>query len=92
MVDQAKPKNVRGLDEQQMARMESEMGSLQGEYRLIEESYGTNVLNLTVARTYISTLVGNARIVKYLMQQHPEFLTQFRKIAEMTSLGGEVAS
>jgi len=92
LIDPAKPKKVRGLDEQQMARMEAEMGSLQGEYRLIEEGYGTNVLNLTVARTYISTLLGNPRIVKYMMQQHPEFLTQFKKIAEMTSLGGEIAA
>jgi len=92
LLDQAKPKKIKGLDEQQMARMEAEMGSLQGEYRLIEESYGTNVLNLTVARTYISTLLANPRIVKYLTQQHPEFLTQFKKLAEMTSLGGEVAA
>jgi len=92
LVDQAKPKKIKGLDEQQMARMEAEMGSLQGEYRLIEESYGTNVLNLTVSRTYISTLLGNPRIVQYLTQHHPEFLTQFKKIAEMTSLGGEVAA
>ena len=92
LIDPAKPKKVRGLDEQQMAHMEAEMGSLQGEYRLIEEGYGTNVLNLTVAKTYISTLLGNPRIVKYLMQQHPEFLTQFRKIGEMASLGGEIAA
>jgi len=76
-----------------MARMEAEMGSLQGEYRLIEESYRTNVLNLTVAQTFLSTLLGNARVTKYLTQHYPEFLTQFQKIASMTSLGGgEVTS
>ena len=83
------PKKIKGLSEEQIARMEAEMGSLQGEYRLIEESYGANVLNLTVARTYISTLLDNTRVVKYLTQHHPEFLTQFQKIAAMKSLGGE---
>lgn len=83
------PKKIKGLSEEQIARMEAEMGSLQGEYRLIEESYGANVLNLTVARTYISTLLDNTRVTKYLTQHHPEFLTQFQKIAAMKSLGGE---
>lgn len=91
LLDQEKPKKVKGLDEQQMARMEAEMGSLQGEYRLIEESYGANVLNLTVARTYISTLLDNARVTKYLTQHHPEFLTQFQKIVAMKSLGGDAS-
>ncbi|MDX2094440.1 MAG: plasmid partitioning protein RepB C-terminal domain-containing protein [Alphaproteobacteria bacterium] len=88
LVEPEKAKKVKGLDDEQMARMEAEMGSLQGEYRLIEESFGPNVLNLTVAKTYLATLLGNARIVKYLALQHPEFLTQFQKIVEMKSLGG----
>ena len=88
LVNPEQPKKLKGLDEEQMARMESEMGSLKGEYRLIEESFGPNVLNLTVARTYLSSLLENAGIIKYLAQQHPEFLSQFQKIVDMTSLGG----
>lgn len=88
LVDPTKVKVLKGLDDEQMARMEAEMGSLQGEYRLIEESFGPNVLNLTVAKTYLTTLLSNARIVKYLALQHPEFLTQFQKIVELKSLGG----
>jgi hypothetical protein len=64
------------------------MGSLQGEYRLIEDSYGPNVLNLTVAKTYLGTLLNNTRVIKYLALHHPEFLTQFQKIVDMRSLGG----
>ncbi len=86
LVDSVKAKKVKGLDDEQMARMEAEMGSLQGEYRLIEESFGPNVLNLTVAKTYLATLLSNARIVKYLALHHPEFLTQFQKIVDMSSL------
>ena len=71
-----------------MSRMESEMGSLQGQYRLIEDSFGPNVLTLTVARTYLSKLLNNAKVIKYLAQQYPEYLTEFQKITEMTSLGG----
>ncbi len=88
LVNPIKVKAVKGLDNEQMARMEAEMGSLQGEYRLIEDSYGPNVLNLTVAKTYLGTLLDNTRIIKYLAMHHPEFLTQFQKIVDMSSLGG----
>lgn len=83
------PKKVKGLSEDQMARMEAEMDSLHGEYRLIEDSHGTNVLNLTVARSYLAALLENQRVSKYLGNHHPEFLSQFKKITVMVSLGGE---
>ncbi len=86
LVDPTKLKKVKGLDDEQMARMEAEMGSLQGEYRLIEESFGPNVLNLTVAKAYLATLISNAHIIKYLAIHHPEFLTQFQKLVDMKSL------
>lgn len=87
-----KPKNVKGLTDEQMARMESEMGSLQREYRLIEENYGTDVLNLTLAKAYLGSLLGNARVVRYLAQHHSDIFREFQKIADITSLGnGEAA-
>ena len=92
LVNPEKPKNIKGLSDEQLARMESEMESLQREYRLIEENYGTDVLNLTLAKGYIGSLLGNARIVRYLAQHHPEMLKEFQKITEITSLGtGEAA-
>lgn len=89
LMEPEKPKKIKGLDEEQIARMESEMASLHREYRLIEENYGTDVLNLTLAKSYLGTLLGNARIVRYLAQYHPEILMQFQKIAEMNSLLGQ---
>lgn len=86
-----KPKKVKGLTEEQMARMESEMASLQREFRLIEENYGSDVLNLTLTKAYLGTLLGNARVVRYLAQHHGEILREFQKITEITSLGGEAA-
>ena len=91
-MDPEKPKKIKGLDEDQMARMESEMASLQREYRLIEENYGTDVLNLTLAKGYLGTLLGNARVVRYMAQNHAEILAQFQKVTEMTSLGGKEAA
>lgn len=89
LINPETPKKIKGLTEEQIARMEAEMGSLQGEYRLIEESLGPNVLNLTVAMRYLSKLMKNPRIMKYLTQHHPEFLPDFRAIVAMKSLGGD---
>lgn len=92
LVDPEKPKRIKGLDEEQMARMESEMESLQREYRLIEEGYGKDVLNLTLVKGYLGTLLSNGRIVRYLSQNYSEILSQFQKIADMTSLGKNIAA
>ncbi len=89
LTDPAKPKKVRGLDNDQMARMENEMISLQREYGLIEENYGEDILHLTLAKAYLSTLLGNARVVCYLAQHYSEFLSQFQQITEMKSLSGK---
>lgn len=92
LIESTKPKKVKGLSEEQMVRMENEMGNLQREYRMIEENYGTDVLNLTIAKTYIAALLGNARVVRYLAQHHPEILTQFQKITDITSLSIKAAT
>lgn len=84
-----KPKRIKGLDPEQMARMESEMANLQREYRLIEEGYGIDVLNLTLAKGYLGSLLSNVHILSYLAQRHPEMLLEFQKITEITSLNGE---
>lgn len=87
-----KPKKIKGLDEEQMSRMESEMESLQREYRLIEENYGTDVLNLTLTKTWLAKLLENARVARYLSQNYPEILAQFQKIADMKSLNVKEAA
>ncbi|GGZ39293.1 plasmid partitioning protein RepB C-terminal domain-containing protein [Asticcacaulis endophyticus] len=86
LVHPERAKKIKGLDEDQMVRMETEMDSLQREYRLIEDSYGKDVLNLTLAKGYLGTLLNNARIVRYLSNHQPEILSQFRQISDMTKL------
>lgn len=76
------PKQVRGLTPEQMALMERESSQLERELRVAERSYGPDHMHLVVARGYLTRLLGNARIVRYLAQQHPEFLAEFQKITE----------
>jgi hypothetical protein len=81
-----RPKKIRGLSAEQMARMEREMDGLQREFKAVSASYGDTVLNLVVAAGYLSSLIGNSRVSGYLERHHPEILTEFGAIVAATSL------
>jgi hypothetical protein len=85
LADPEKPKKVKGVTPEYMARMERELANLQSAIKSIEHNYGVDNLHLTVVRGYLGKLVGNGRIARYLMRHRPEFLTEFQNIAEMTS-------
>lgn len=81
-----KPLKVTGVTPEQMARMGREMSNLQGQYRLVEQTYGQDVLNLVLARGYLSKLVENPGVSKYLQHKQPEMLEQFAAIVATTAL------
>lgn len=89
LVESQKPNSVKEMSPEQMARMEKEMANLQRKLMSIEQSYGPDHLNLVLARGYLASLLENARIVPYLSQHHPEILTGFQKIVEVTSIGAD---
>jgi ParB-like chromosome segregation protein Spo0J len=75
-----KPKKVRGLSAEQMARMEREMTTLQGDFKSAETSYGDHMLELVVASGYLAKLLRNSRVERYLAEHHAEFLDEFKAI------------
>jgi len=85
LAEGSKPKRIKGITPEAMARMESELARLQESITSIQETYGQDHLHLTVVKGYLARLLGNARVVRYLMQHRPEFLTEFQAIADMTS-------
>ena len=70
-----------------MARMERELASLQSQVKSVEDSYGIDNLHLTVAKGYVTKLLANARIVRWLTQNRQEYLAEFQSIAEIESIG-----
>jgi ParB-like chromosome segregation protein Spo0J len=82
LVEQDKPKHVKGLTDEQVAMMERESVSLQREFRLAEKSYGADHLDLVLTNGYVRKLLGNAKVVRYLAQHHRDILTEFQKLAE----------
>lgn len=78
-----KPKKVGRLNANQIHAMEREAGTLDQQLRIVEQSYGSDHLELMIARTYLGNLLSNARVVRYLAQHHAELLQEFQKLVDM---------
>lgn len=78
-----KRKVVRGLTEAQIELMSRESAQLDRDFKLIEQSYGADHLDLVLATGYLGSLLRSAPIVRYLAQHHPQLLAEFQKITEL---------
>lgn len=76
---------LKGLTEEQMALMEREASNLEREFKIAEQSYGTDHLDLVLAKGYLAKLLRNTRAARFLGNHHQEILNEFRKIAEVES-------
>ena len=69
----------------QLARMERELFNLQMQVKSVEESYGADNLQLILAIGYVKKLLANSRVVRWLTQHHPEYLSEFEAMAGIES-------
>ena len=76
-------KTVRGLTEEQVALMERESAHLDREFKLIEQSYGADHLDLVLATGYVTRLLNNVRVVRHLAQHYSDLLSEFQKLADI---------
>lgn len=86
LISEKRPRKMSGVTAEQMVKMEREMGNLQGQLKLVEKSYGQDVLNLVLAKGFLVKLLDNKAVVRYIRQHHPEVLEQFEAIVATTSL------
>lgn len=87
-----KPGGPTAVTSEQLARMERELASLQSQVKSVEESYGVDNLHLTVAKGYVTKLLANARVVRWLAHSRQEYLSEFQAIAEIESIGAAKAA
>ena len=78
-----KQKSVRGLSDEQIEHMERESTNVDREFRMIEQSFGVDHLDLVLATGYICRLVENVRVVHHLAKHHPELLAEFQRIVQL---------
>ena len=71
---------------EQMAKLEREMDKVQGQYQMVAQTYGADLLHLTVAKGYLSRLLANQGVKRYLNQHQPEILTEFEFIVETAAI------
>jgi len=86
LLDGNKPRKLQGMTPEQVARMEREMENLQSQYKLVEQTYAEDVLNLVLAKGYLGKLLGNKAVVKFLQRRQADVLTEFKAIVEAMSL------
>lgn len=77
-----------GVTAEQMVKMEREMGNLQGQLKVVEKSYGQDVLLLVLARGYLGKLIDNKAVYRFLKQRQPDVLAEFENIIQTVALDG----
>ncbi|WP_034295129.1 plasmid partitioning protein RepB C-terminal domain-containing protein [Herbaspirillum sp. RV1423] len=86
LVTGKKPAKLTGVTPEQIGKMEREMSCLQDQYKMVEQTYGQDILNLVLAKGYLSKLLENKSVVRYLQKRHSELLAEFEIIVRTVSL------
>ncbi|MCE0497994.1 MAG: ParB N-terminal domain-containing protein [Methylacidiphilales bacterium] len=76
-----KPKQVKGLSVEDIGRMEQEMQSAEHDFKAVEQSYGENVFNLTLAGAYVKKLLLNAKVIRFLSSKYTDIFSVFEDVA-----------
>ena len=69
-----------------MASVKREMSNLQGQYKMVEQTYGEDVLNLVLAKGFLAKLLDNKPVARYLRQRQPDVLAEFEAIVRTVSV------
>ncbi len=70
LLESDKPKKIKGLTERQMELMERKSASLDREFKMVEQSYGNDHLDLVLTIGYLRKLIGNPKVARYLAQKN----------------------
>jgi len=86
LVNPEEPKKKAGMSAEDIARMESEMESLERDLKAVTDNYTENMFTLQTAQTYIKNLLKNAKVVRYLNANHAEIYSEFETITAAESV------
>lgn len=74
------PEQPKGDPLEQIVKLEREMSQVQEKYKHAEENYGSELLNLVVAKGYLKKLMENDAIQSYVARHASEILEQFELV------------
>jgi ParB-like chromosome segregation protein Spo0J len=71
---------------EQIVKLEKEMSQVQESYKDAEENYGSELLNLVVAKGYVSKLLANEAVKSYIGRHQPEILSHLELVVNTVSM------
>lgn len=71
---------------EQIEKLEKEMSQVQEKYQEAESSYGSDLLNLVVAKGYLTKLLANGAVKSYIGRHEPEILTHLELVVNTVSM------
>jgi ParB-like chromosome segregation protein Spo0J len=71
---------------EQIVKLEKEMSQVQESYKDAEENYGSELLNLVVAKGYVSKLLANGAVKSYIARHEPEILGHLELVVNTVSM------
>ena len=80
------PQEPKGDPLEQIVKLEREMNQVQEQYKHAEANYGSELLNLVVAKGYLKKVLENDAIRAYVARQAPEILEQFELVINTLSM------
>jgi hypothetical protein len=86
LVNGSKPRPVRGVSEEEVARMKKEMEVLERDYRLHQDRFGENSLHLNASQRYVKRLLDNAKVRRFITTRYPEIFEEFQELAALAAL------
>jgi ParB/RepB/Spo0J family partition protein len=71
---------------EQIEKLEREMSQVQEKYQEAESSYGSDLLNLVVAKGYLTKLLANGAVKSYIARHEPEILSHLELVVNTVSM------
>ena len=71
---------------EQIVKLEREMSQVHLQYRDAENHYGSDLLNLVLAKGYLAKLLGNEAVKTFIDRQEPEILEHFELVVNTVSM------
>jgi hypothetical protein len=80
------PDEPKGDPLEQIVKLEREMNQVQEKYKHAEENYGSELLNLVLAKGYLGKLLANDAVRSYVARHSIEILEQFELVLNTVSM------
>jgi hypothetical protein len=71
---------------EQIIKLEKEMDQVHTHYKAAENHYGSDLLNLVLAKGYLNKLLANEAVKSFVNRQEPEILMHFEMVVNTVSM------